>query len=77
MSKKKVITVRTADVGRYVRIFYNDIGAMDGIITEVNDPNDFQLLLLSDLKHGSTNNNTCPVLKLGAYVSAEHSGLNH
>ncbi len=73
--EKKAITVKASDVGRFVRIFYKDIWAMDGLITEVSGPTDFRFILLSNPTNGSESNNGCPILKLGAFISAEHSGL--
>ena len=72
---RKVIKVTKHDVGRYVRIAFLDTGAVDGVITDVEGPEYFDMLPFNDLENGIINNNAAPVLVLGPHITAEHSGL--
>jgi len=71
----KKIKLKKSDVGRFVRVFYDDIGASDGLITHVDGPDDFRFLPF-DHSHYDQSNNGAPAIKLGKKISAEHSGLN-
>lgn len=71
----KTNSVTTKDIGRYVRVGFIDTGASDGIITDVDGPTDFRFLPFSELKDGDIGNNAAPILALGHYITAEHSGL--
>lgn len=73
MAKAKKLTKK--DIGRYVRVGFIDTGAVDGIITDVDCPDDFDFLPLGDLKNGTIRSNAAPVLALGSHITAEYSGL--
>jgi hypothetical protein len=66
--------LKKSDVGRFVRVFYDDVGATDGILTQVIGPDDFRFLPLFEKEVQS--NNGAPAIKLGNSVSAKHSGLD-
>ena len=72
----KTKKLKKKDVGRYVRVLYEDIGAVDGIITQVDGPDDFRFMPLNDSIGGDQHNNGAPAIKLGRYVSATDSGLD-
>lgn len=69
----KSVKVKNYDVGRFVRVVFDDIGAVDGVITEVESPTDIQFFSLSDRR--MTDNNGDPIVKVGNYVTALGSGL--
>lgn len=72
MAKK--IRVNKQDAGRYVRVGYTDIGAVDGIITHVDGPNDFHFI---DLQGDNTGSHhwSGDVIAIGKKVNAVDSGL--
>ena len=70
---KKVKKVKQRDVGRFVRVAFADVGAVDGVITEVSGPDDFHFLQLSD--GDVIHNNAAPAIALGNRLTAELSGL--
>ena len=71
----KTEKLKKKDVGRFVRVLFACVGATDGIITQVDGPNDFRFLPLGPSK-GDQYNNGAPAIKLGTYVWAEHSDLD-
>ncbi len=68
-------TIKTKDIGRFVRVLFMDVGAQDGIITNVDGPNDFRFLPLGS-SDGEMHNNAAPAIALGKYVDGENSGLD-
>lgn len=72
----KTKKLKKKDVGRYVRVLYDDVGATDGIITQVDGPGDFRFMPLSNSLDGDQHNNGAPAIKLGRYISATDSGLD-
>ncbi len=64
--------VTKKDIGRFVRIKYDDIGASDGIVVDVNDG---RVKYFSLAEREITDNNGAPVIALGKYVQATGSGL--
>jgi hypothetical protein len=75
MKKIKSKKLKKRDVGRFVRIAFEDVGAVDGVITEVLDAYDFRFLPLHGFADCSAPNNGAPVIALGRWVTAELSGL--
>ena len=66
--------VKKSDIGRFVRVNFDDVGAEDGIIVDVGDKGDYvQYLSLKNKK--ITDNNGAPIIALGKYVDAKDSGL--
>lgn len=63
------------DVGRFVRVEFDCIGATDGIVTRIDSPTDFRFLPLNDLEGGDIHNNAAPIVSIGRHVTAELSGL--
>ena len=64
--------VKKSDVGRFCRVVYEDVGADDGIIVNVNG-DCVEYLSLRD--HKLTDNNGAPIIALGNSVMARNSGL--
>ena len=76
MTKSKKIKLKKSDVGRFVRVFFDDTGASDGIITQVDKSDDFRYLPLDyPARHGDVHNNAAPAIALGKHVTAKDSGL--
>jgi hypothetical protein len=75
MKKIKNKKVKEADVGRFVRVEFDDVGAVDGVITQVDGPHDFHFLPLGDVTPSVTHNNASRVISLGNHITAENSGL--
>ena len=73
-SKKKSANERTPlnicadDVGRFVRVVFDDVGATDGIVTRVDDRNDFRFLAFGE--NEDQHNNGSPAVLLGDKISA-------
>lgn len=72
----KTKKLKKKDVGRYVRVLFDDTGAVDGIITRVDGPNDFRFLSLADSSNGDQHNNDAPAISIGNYVAGIESGLD-
>jgi len=70
----KTLKLKKSDVGRFIRVGFSDVGAVDGVVTQVDGPNDFRFLSLSR-SNGDQTNNGAPALALGKHITAEHSGL--
>jgi hypothetical protein len=64
--------VKKSDIGRFVRIEYEDIGAVDGVIVDVKGD---RVHYLSLADRTLTDNNGAPVIALGKQVDARNSGL--
>lgn len=65
--------VNKHDVGKFVRVQYDDVGACDGILVDYEDKSSFKFFSLSDMSIISTNGS--PVIKIGNYITAKESGL--
>ena len=76
MKKMKKIKLTQSDIGRFCRVFFNDVGAQDGIITQVDGSDDFRFMSLNNLTEGTQHNNGAECVALGKRVTAELSGLN-
>lgn len=72
----KIKKLKKRDVGRYVRVLFDCVGAVDGIITVVHSPNDFRFMPLNNSLGGDQTNNSAPAIKVGNYVEATNSGLD-
>jgi hypothetical protein len=77
MAKKQIkeIKVKTSDVGRFCRVFFEDVGATDGILTKVDGKDSFRFLPLARQQHGDITNNGAKCIALGKRVTAVGSGL--
>ena len=67
------LKVKKSDIGRFVRVYFDDIGAEDGIITDVRGK---RVCYLSLSTKKVTDNNGAPIIALGKMVDATNSGLN-
>lgn len=66
--------VKKKHIGRFVRIQFDDIGADDGIILDVEDHGEY-IKYFSLSSRSITTNNGAPAVKIGHYVNAKESGL--
>lgn len=73
--KHKVIKLKTSDVGKYCRVLFDDVGAQDGIITNVFNDGSFHYISFNDPEMGTQSNNAAPCIKLGGRIVAGHSDL--
>lgn len=70
----KTKPVVKSDVGRFVRVVFEDVGALDGVIVEVEEKNNFHFLCLETRER--THNNGAPAIVLGKHVTSVGSGLD-
>lgn len=76
MKKGKMMKMKKSYVGRYCRVYFDDTGAQDGIVTSVQSKDDFRFLPLDNPSDGDQHNNCAPCIAIGNRISAIHSGLN-
>lgn len=73
----KSLKVKKSDVGCFVRVVFEESGAMDGIITDANHiiDGEFYFLPFCDLT-GSISNNGAPAIAIGNPITCKNSGLD-
>ncbi len=72
---RKAVIVTKNTIGRFCRVVFDDVGAVDGIITKVYARNDFRFLALNNPQQGDVHNNGAPCVAIGNSISFVNSGL--